>query len=98
LWKFPALFFPSLIIIGSILLYRFFKKGCLGILVAFLMFGLAFFLITKWLPKSNDDSRNTNKKHGTIKISPPKKTDQSDLTTQKQIDWWDFYKKFYSIS
>jgi hypothetical protein len=98
LWKFPALFFPSLIIIGSILLYRFFRKGCLGILVAFLVFGLAFFLITNWLPKSNDDSRNTNKKDGTIKISPPKKTDQSDLVTQKQIDWWDFYKKFYSIS
>lgn len=98
LWKFPVLFVPSLIIFGAIAFYRYFRKACLGLLASLFIFGLAGFLLFQYLPKSQDDKRTTDKKDGTIKILPPKKTDGNDLLTEKQVDWWDFFSNFYQVS
>ena len=98
LWKFPALFVPSLIIFGAIAFYRYFRKACLGLLASLFIFGLAAFFLFQWLPKSQDDKRTTEKKDGTIKISPPKKTDGNDLLTEKHVEWWDFFRNFYQVS
>jgi hypothetical protein len=98
LWKLPALFVPSLIIFAAIAFYRYFRKACLGLLASLFIFGLAGFLLIQWLPKSQDDKRTTDKKEGSIKILPPKKTDGSDLLNEKEVSWWDFYRNFFRVN
>jgi hypothetical protein len=97
LWKFPTLFIPSLLVFGGISFYRYFRKACLGLFASLLVFCLIGFFISKGLPKSDNDTRSTSKKDGTIKILPPRETSENDLITDKVIDWWDFSKNFFHL-
>ena len=50
LWKLPVLFFPSLILLGAITFYRFFRRACLSIFISIIIFGILGYFLLNLLP------------------------------------------------
>ena len=48
------------------------------------------------LPGKGKKQEAVKTEDGTIKISPPKRTDNKDLLSEKEISWWDFIKNKYA--
>jgi hypothetical protein len=99
LWKFPALLVPSLLLIGAITFFRYFRKACLGLLGSLLLFGIVLTVLLKYLPNVRGDERKVEQtEDGSVRILPPKDNGKKDLLSEKQITWWDFFKKRYMIA
>ncbi|MFM7681907.1 MAG: hypothetical protein ACKO7P_04100 [Bacteroidota bacterium] len=96
--KAPALLVPSLLIIGAISFYRYFRKACLGLLVSLFLFAIVGYVLMQILPGQGDKQETVKTEDGTIKILPPKATDDKDLLSQKEITWWDFIKNKFDIA
>ena len=98
LWKAPALLVPSLLIIGAIAFYRYFRKACLGLFASLLVFGIVGYVLMQILPGQGENQEAVKTEDGNIKILPPKATDNKDLLSQKEITWWDFIRNKYALS
>lgn len=98
LWKLPALLVPSLLIIGAIAFYRYFRKACLGLLVSLFLFVIVGYVLMRILPSQGDNQEMVKTEEGNIKILPPKPTDNRDLLSEKEITWWDFIRNKYAIA
>ena len=98
LWKLPVLFFPSLILLGAITFYRFFRRACLSIFISIIIFGILGYFLLNLLPGKGKKQEAVKTEDGSIKISPPKRTDNKDLLSEKEISWWDFIKNKYKLS
>jgi len=98
LWKAPALFVPSLLIFGAIAFFRYFRKACLGLLSSLVVFAIVGFLLARYLDFGTSDQQTVKTEDGTIKILPPKPTNDKDLRSEKQITWWDFIQNKFELA
>ncbi len=99
-WKFfPLLLLPLFLIGLASIFLKFFKKSCLPILFAALVFIVGGILFLYYLSNNYRAEIPKNNKEGSIKNHPPKarknKDGTTDFTTEKEIHWWDFYKSDY---
>jgi hypothetical protein len=99
LWKLPALLVPSLLFFGAVSFFRYFRKACLGLLGSLLLFGVVLTFLLRFLPHAQNEGRSKEEtKEGSVRILPPKDNGKKDLLSEKQITWWDFFKKRYDIA
>jgi hypothetical protein len=97
-WKVPALLAPSLLIIGAITFFRYFRKACLGLLVSLVVFALVGYVLLQILPGQGGEQETVKTEDGTVKILPPKPNKEKDLMSEKSITWWDFIQHKYHIN